>query len=342
MATSERDSRADGGAAGAGASRPRAISFVLPVYDEEGSIEELYRQITEVMSGLPDEHELVFVDDGSTDRSFAILARLHERDSRVRVVQLRRNFGKSAAYSAGFEVARGDVVITMDTDLQDDPREIPLFLEKIDEGHDMVIGWKHQGKGAFGKRIPSKIFNRVVGLFTGIALHDFNCPFKAYRRQVLQEIQVYGELHRYIPVLARAKGFTLVEVKIHNLPRQAGRSKFGVERYLRGMLDLLTISFITRFAKRPMHLLGTGGILACLVGLGTVTFFVAAHFLYKLNVLLDKDWNIHDRPALSLGVLLLVVGVQFFSIGLLGELLIARSGMGPGDRGYSVKQILDD
>jgi hypothetical protein len=230
----------------------------------------------------------------------------------------------------------------MDADLQDDPAEIPLFLEKIDAGHDMVVGWKFEGKGRFSRRIPSRFFNRVVTFLTRIPLHDFNCPFKAYRRHVLEEIEVYGELHRYIPVMASSRGFTLAEVKIHNRPRVAGRSKFGVERYLRGMLDLLTISFITRFAKRPMHLLGIGGLLSCLVGAGTVGGFVAAHFLHKLNILTDPSWNIHDRPALSLGVLLLVVGIQFFSLGLIGELLVARQGQGARERPYSVKQVLGD
>jgi len=341
MAQSDQQTRTPGTTVDSG-DKARFISFVLPVYDEEGSLEELYAQITEVMAALPHEYEMVFVDDGSRDRSFAVLGELHERDKRVRVVQLRRNFGKSAAYSAGFDHARGEIVITMDTDLQDDPTEIPAFLEKIEAGCDMVIGWKHGGKGSFGKRVPSKFFNKVVTFITGIPLHDFNCPFKAYRSQVLKEIQVYGELHRYIPVMASAKGFSVAEIKIRNLPRRAGKSKFGVERYFRGMLDLLTISFITRFAKRPMHLLGVGGILTCLVGFGTVAFFVIAHFLYRLNVLTDISWNIHDRPALNLGVLLMVVGIQFFSLGLLGELLVARHGTAASDRGYSVSQILED
>jgi glycosyltransferase involved in cell wall biosynthesis len=342
MANSDSRTRTIGAAADHGG-KPRVVSFVLPVYDERETLEELHGKIAQVMDTLPDDYEMVFVDDGSTDGSFETLRRLHERDPKVRVVQLRRNFGKSAAYSAGFDHSLGDVVITLDTDLQDDPEEIPLFLEKIDEGHDMVVGWKHEGKGSFSKRVPSKFFNRVVTLITGIPLHDFNCPFKAYRRAVLSEIDVYGELHRYIPVLARARGFSVTEVKIRNLPRRAGRSKFGVERYMRGMLDLLTISFITRFAKRPMHLLGAGGILACLVGGGTIGFFVIAHVLFKLGVLTDLSWNIHDRPALSLGILLIVVGVQFFSLGLLGELLVARRGStSGGDRPYSVRQILGD
>jgi glycosyltransferase involved in cell wall biosynthesis len=341
MASSDELTRPDRSRDAATNGRP-LVSFVLPVFDEEGTIEELHGQITRVMAGLPHDYELVFVDDGSRDRSFEIMRSLHERDPHVCVVQLRRNFGKAAAYSAGFDVAHGDIVITMDTDLQDDPQEIPLFLDKLAEGYDLVIGWKHEGKGSFGKRVPSRFFNRVVTAITKIPLHDFNCPFKAYRREVLREIQVYGDLHRYIPVLASAKGFSLAEVKIRNLPRRSGTSKFGVERYLRGMLDLLTISFITRFARRPMHLLGAGGILACFVGLATIGFFIGMHFLYKFNLALDPGWNLHDRPAISLGVLLMVVGVQFFSIGLLGELLIARHASAAGDRGYSIKRVLDD
>jgi glycosyltransferase involved in cell wall biosynthesis len=320
----------------------RLISFVLPVYDEEANLEELHRQITAAMSARDEPYELVFVDDGSTDRSVEVLIGLQRADSRVRVVQLRRNFGKAAAYTAGFDNARGEFVITMDTDLQDDPAEIALFLDKLAEGYDMVVGWKHEGKGPVGKRVPSKIFNRVVNFITGIPLHDFNCPFKAYRKDVLREIHIYGELHRYIPVLVRARGFTLAEVKIKNLPRVAGTSKYGLERYVRGMLDLLTISFITRFAKRPMNLLGLSGLLACSVGAGTVAFFVIAHFLYKAGVLLDRSWNMHDRPALSLAILLVVVGIQFFSLGLISELLITKSAATRDDRGYSIKRILED
>ncbi|MCP3978211.1 MAG: glycosyltransferase family 2 protein [bacterium] len=313
------------------------ITFVLPVFNEEGNLDELYEKLTAVLAGLDENYELLFVDDGSSDESPRVLAELQRRDERVRVIEFRRNFGKAAAYSAGFEDARGEIVVTLDTDLQDDPAEVPLFLDKIDEGFDMVVGWKYEGKGNLEKSLPSKFFNSVVRRITEIPLHDFNCPFKAYRKEVLDEIHVYGELHRYIPVLAHARGFTLSEIKIKNLPRKSGTSKFGYERYLRGMLDLLTISFITRFARRPMHLLGMGGILGCLFGSSVLLFFILAHFLYKLNVLADSSWVIHDRPALNLGILLIVVGVQFFSIGLLGELLISSARRGPDDRVYSIK-----
>lgn len=321
----------------------RLITFVLPVFDEEGNLRELHEKIVAAMDARPERYEMVFVDDGSRDRSVEVLEQLRQSDRRVRIVQLRRNFGKAAAYSAGFHNARGDVIITMDTDLQDDPAEIPLFLDQIYGGFDMVVGWKHEGKGPMGKSLPSRFFNRVVKWITGIALNDFNCPFKAYRAAVLREIQVYGELHRYIPVLANARGFTMTEVKIKNLPRKSGSSKYGLERYARGMLDLLTISFITRFARRPMHLIGFAGVLACLVGGGIVGTFVLGHVLFLAGIVTNPSWNIHDRPALTLGVLMAVVGVQMFSIGLLGELMVTKSGGDRrGDRGYSVKRILED
>ncbi len=292
------------------------------------------------MGELPYKYELLFVDDGSTDESFDVMAELHRSDDRVRVIRLRRNFGKATAYSAGFEHARGDVVITMDTDLQDDPQEIPLLIEKIDEGYDLVSGWKHRGKGPWNKSIPSKVFNTVTRFITGLPLHDFNCPLKAYRKEVLAEIKLYGELHRYIPVLASAKGFTMTEVKVSNLPRHSGKTKYGLKRHVRGPLDLLTIVFITRFARRPMHALGYAGITACGVGFSILLFFLAGYILHLFDVLPDQKWDIRYRPALSLGILLVVVGVQFFSLGLLGELLI--NAPKAGDRPFSVRQILDN
>lgn len=315
----------------------RLISFVLPVYNEAGNLPELHEKINAAMADISGRYEMVFVDDGSTDDSLQVLETLQAGDNCITIVELRRNFGKAAAYQAGFEHAEGDVIITMDTDLQDDPEEIPLFIEQIDRGYDMVVGWKHRGKGSMDKTLPSKVFNYVVRRATGVSLHDFNCPFKAYRRSVLQEIDVYGELHRYIPVLASARGFTVTEVKIKNLPRQYGTSNFGYERYMRGMLDLLTVVFITRFAKRPLHLLGSVGLLFFAGGFGILAFFLGAHVLYEFDVLLDKSWQIHNRPLLTLGMLLAIMGTQFFSIGLVGELLITLTAA--GNEGYSVKNV---
>jgi glycosyltransferase involved in cell wall biosynthesis len=318
------------------------LSFVLPVYNERDSLRTLHQKITETMKGRPESYEMVFVDDGSTDGSIEVLTALHQSDPCVKVVQFRRNFGKSAAYSAGFEHARGTFIVTMDTDLQDDPAEIPLFLDKLNEGFDVVSGWKHQGKGALEKRLPSRFFNGVVRRATGINLHDFNCPFKAYRREVVQEIHIYGELHRFIPVLAHSRGFTIVEIKIKNLPRQFGVSKFGLKRYLRGMLDLMTVLFITRFAQRPMHLLGLAGLVTSALGSAVLLFFIGADILHRLNVLPDPQWNIHDRPALSLSILLMLIGVQFLTIGLLGELMERKNRSRISETPYSVKRVLGE
>lgn len=318
------------------------LSFVLPVYNEQESLTPLYRKITDVMRGRPESFEMVFVDDGSTDGSVEVLSNLHRQDPAVRVIQLRRNFGKSAAYSAGFDRARGEIIVTLDTDLQDDPAEIPAFLEKIDQGFDVVTGWKYEGKGALEKSLPSRFFNGVVRWATGIPLHDFNCPFKAYRRDVLREIHIYGELHRFIPVLAHSRGFTIAEIKIKNLPRQYGQSKYGLKRYLRGMLDLMTVLFITRFAKRPMHLLGLAGIMTSAVGSAVLMFFIGAHVLHRMSVLPGAEWNIHDRPAISLSILLMLIGVQFLTVGLLGELMERKNSSGITEQAYSVKRVLGD
>lgn len=320
----------------------RLISVVLPVYNEHDSLKQLYQKITETMKSQPDDYELIFVDDGSTDGSFEVLKDLQHSDKRIRVIQFRKNFGKSAAYSAGFHNARGEIIITMDTDLQDDPGEVTMFVHEINAGNDLVIGWRHARKDSIKKTLPSKIFNKIVSWTTRVPLHDFNCPFKAYRKEVLEEIEIYGELHRYIPVLAGARGYSLAEIKISNLPRQYGYSKFGRERFLRGMLDLLTVIFITRFSKRPLHFLGFGGVVAFTLGLGTILFFVFAHLLYILGILTGSSWNIHDRPALSLGILLMIIGGQFLSIGLLGELLIMKKNPRGNQDQYSIRKVLED
>jgi len=320
---------------------PSLLSFVLPVYNETKNIRPLYQKISETMQHQPHDYELIFVDDGSSDGSFEGLHKIHHKDQKVKVIRFRKNFGKAAAYSAGFRKARGDIIITMDTDLQDDPGDIPLFLESIGQGYDMVIGWRHRRSDPINKTLPSKIFNKFVSMATKIPLHDFNCPFKAYRKEILSEIDIYGDLHRLIPVLASSKGFSLKEVRIRNLPRRHGKSKYGTERYLRGMLDLLTTIFITRFAKRPLHFLGLGGIIVCAFGLGILLFFTMAHFLYLSGLLVEIKWKIHERPFLSLGILLMIVGTQFFSIGLLGELFIARSGFRDGSDRYSIRETLE-
>jgi len=293
------------------------VSFVVPVLDEEGCVAELHERIAEVMERLGRRHELIFVDDGSTDSTLAVLREISARDARVRVVEFRRNFGKSAALDAGFRLAAGEVVFTMDADLQDDPEEIPRFLETLDSGYDLVSGWKHRRRDPLGKTLPSRLFNGVTRAFSGLALHDFNCGFKAYRREVTQDLDIYGELHRYIPVLAHGRGFRVGEIPILHHPRTRGRSKFGVERFARGFYDLLTATVLTRFSRRPLHLMGSLGLLTLLAG--------TLINLYLTYIWFFTEQPIGSRPLLSLGVLLMIVGVQFFSLGLIGDLLVSVS-----------------
>jgi len=257
----------------------------------------------------------VFVDDGSTDGSFAALTRLHEAADNVRVVRLRRNFGKAAALAAGFANAHGDVIVTIDGDLQDDPAEIPRLLLKLEEGFDLVSGWKSKRQDPLSRRVLSRVFNRAVGWLSGIRLHDLNCGLKACRADVARGLPLYGELHRFLPVLAHQRGYRVAELPVHHRPRTHGRSRYGLDRYLRGFLDLLTVSFMGRYRHRPLHLFG---------GLGLSLFAVGVGLLVYLTVVKVQGHAIGDRPLLTLGVLLVVVGLQFFSLGLISELITSH------------------
>jgi dolichol-phosphate mannosyltransferase len=291
------------------------ISVVVPVHDEDRSVELLYDELASALDPLERPWEAVFVDDGSTDGSFAALTRLHGRAPNVRVVRLRRNFGKSAALAAGFRHAEGSVVVTIDADLQDDPAEIPRLLAKLDEGFDLVSGWKAQRRDPWSRRLVSKIFNSVVGRSSGLKLHDMNCGLKAYRAEVVRSLRIYGELHRFLPVLAHDRGFRVAELPVNHRPREHGRSRYGVERYMRGFLDFLTVSFMGRYRHRPLHLFG---------GLGLVFAAIGSAVLVYLTILKLTGAAIGHRPLLTLGVLLVVVGFQFFSLGLLSELITSH------------------
>ena len=291
------------------------ISVVVPVHDEERSVALLYDELESALEPLGRTWEAVFVDDGSTDGSFSALTRLHAARENVRVVRLRRNFGKSAALAAGFRHADGDVVITIDADLQDDPAEIPRLLAKLDEGFDLVSGWKARRRDPLVRRVLSRVFNRVTGRLSGLRLHDMNCGLKAYRAEVVRGLRLYGELHRFIPVLAHYRGYRVAELPVNHRPREYGRSRYGVERYLRGFLDLLTVSFIGRYRYRPLHLFGGLGL-----ALGGIGFAI----LVYLTVLKVLGNAIGGRPLLTLGVLLVVVGLQFFSLGLISEMLTSQ------------------
>ncbi|HVW25626.1 MAG TPA: glycosyltransferase family 2 protein [Polyangiaceae bacterium] len=288
------------------------ITIVVPFLDEEGSLEELYARLTSVLSSVGQPYEILFVDDGSRDRGPAIVDDLAARDPHVGVVHFRRNFGKAAALDAGFRRARGRIVFTMDADLQDDPNEIPNFLAKLSEGYDLVSGWKKKRHDPLGKTLPSKFFNFVVSRSSGLRLNDFNCGFKAYRTDTVRGLDLYGELHRYVPVLVHWRGFRVTEIPVVHHPRTTGASKYGIERMAKGFFDLLTVLLITRYRARPLHLFG---------GVGLAFAFVGFVCLAYLSIIWFMGHNIGNRPLLLLGVLLMLVGVQLVSTGLLGEMI---------------------
>jgi len=305
------------------------ISIVVPLFNEAESLPELTRRIDEQLKKVSKTHEIIFVDDGSTDDSFNILKKLKQQYGYIRIVRFNRNFGKSAALSVGFNRTHGNIVITMDADLQDDPAEIPNLVQKINEGLDLVSGWKQKRNDPLSKTLPSKLFNAVTRMLTGIHIHDFNCGLKAYRSAVIKAIPVYGELHRYLPVLAHWLGFNVGELVVKHHARKFGRSKFGVKRFFNGFFDLLTVLFITRFRQKPLHLFGFLGLGASVLGVIVLIY---------LSILWFQGYGIGQRPLFFLGVLLIIVGVQFFSLGLIGEMLINTRGTSID---YTVKDELN-
>ncbi len=301
------------------------VSVVIPVYNEAECIATTHEETERALHGVP--HEIIYVDDGSTDETGSILERLSEERPNVSLVRFRRNFGKSAALGAGFARSRFGAIATMDADLQDDPAEIPRLLNKLFEDDlDLVSGWKKNRRDPLEKRIPSKLFNRTTQILTGVKLNDFNCGLKVYRREVTQEVTLYGELHRYIPVLAHYRGFRVGEEAVNHRERGGGSSKFGIERYIRGMFDLVSIVFLGIYQRRPLHLFGGVGM-----GFASIGFAICAY----LSILWFAGYGIGDRPLLILGALLIIVGVQSVSFGLIAE-LIARTSFAASDPPYSI------
>jgi|SRR5947209_103538 len=290
------------------------LTVLVPVFDEEESVPGLYDEISAVLESVPGRAEIIFVDDGSRDATLERLRALHAGDDRVHVIGLRRNFGKTAALLAGFREARGEIIITMDGDLQDNPAEIPQFIASIRAGNDLVSGWKQKRDDPASKTLPSRLFNLTVRRSTGIPLHDFNCGFKAYRREVLEEVKLYGELHRFIPVLAYWKGYRIAELPVHHRARKFGRSKFGAGRLLKGLLDFLKVLFLTRYMQRPLQLFGILGL--ALFSLGGAGFV----YLFVLKLMGQSLFQSHG-PLLFLSGILIVSGLQLFMLGLLGEML---------------------
>ncbi len=289
------------------------LSIVIPLMNEEGSLSQLHQEITKVLSELDSSYEIIFVDDGSTDKSLEIISDLHVKDEHVEVIQFRRNFGKAAGLQAGFDIAKGDVIITMDADLQDDPKEIPRFLEKLEEGYDIVSGWKENRLDPVDKTLPSKLFNWATRKISGLELRDFNCGFKAYRREVFEYVSLYGELHRYIPVLAYWKGFKVAEIAVEHRAREHGVSKYGFERMFKGLFDLITIYFTRKYERRPLHVFGFLGLVFGLLGTVALTYL---SIIWLLGM-----GPIGTRPLLFFGILSIIFGAQLIFFGLLAEMI---------------------
>lgn len=294
----------------------KKISVIIPLLNEEESITPLTNEIRKAIKPLNIGYEVLFIDDGSTDKSLEIIKEVCRTDRRFQYISFRKNYGKSAALQLGFQNVTGDVVITMDADLQDDPNEIPNLLSKLAEGHDLCSGWKKVRHDPFIKKYSSRFFNFVTRVMSGIKIHDFNCGLKAYRKEVVENLNVYGELHRYIPVLAKWQGYTITEIPVKHHPRRYGKTKFGISRFFKGFIDLLTVVFLTRYLRRPMHLFGFLGALSFLFGLIVNGYLT---YLWFTGIPLS------NRPMLFLGMLLIIVGVQFFSVGFLGEILVHQT-----------------
>ncbi|MGR3310286.1 MAG: glycosyltransferase family 2 protein [Candidatus Brocadiales bacterium] len=289
------------------------ISVVIPLLNEAKSLEELYSRLVQSLSSVSNNYELIFIDDGSNDDSFNVLEQLHEDDPKVKIIQLRRNYGKSAALSTGFREARGEVVITMDADLQDLPEEIPNLIAKLNEGYDLITGWRVKRLDPFMKKFTSKVFNMMASLLTGLPIHDLNCGFKAYQRIVIKELKIYGELHRFLPLLAHCEGFKVGEQELRHAVRKHGKTKYNSTRFFKGFFDLLTVLFLNKYLGSPLHFFGLFGIFFLFTGIGINSYITFLRMSFG---------NIQNRyPLLFLGILLVVIGIQFITTGLLGEML---------------------
>jgi glycosyltransferase involved in cell wall biosynthesis len=309
------------------------ISVVVPVLNEEESLPLLHQRLTEVLAQSGYSYEIIVVDDGSTDRSFDILGELQAQDEHLRVVAFRRNYGQTAAFAAGFDRARADVIITIDADLQNDPGDIPALMTKMAEGYDVVSGWRVDRKDRFlDRRLPSIVANRLIGMATGVRIHDYGCSLKAYRREVLADVQLYGELHRFLPALASAAGARVTEIPVSHHPRRFGKAKYGISRTLKVILDILAVRFLMSYSTRPIHIFGLLGLFSLFVGM-VVLLYLAVVRLFLLQ-------PIGDRPLTLLGILLTMLGVQLVTTGLVAELMTRTYYESQGKTIYTVREEL--
>jgi glycosyltransferase involved in cell wall biosynthesis len=311
------------------------LSVVVPVYNEEESLEVLHQNLTEALAGMDRTYELLFVDDGSTDSSFSVLKQLQSEDGHVRVIRLRRNYGQTAGFSAGFDRARGEVVVTIDADLQNDPADIPRLLTEFEKGYDVVSGWRKDRQDRFlDRRLPSIMANRLISWGTGVQLHDYGCSLKAYRRNVLADVRLYGEMHRFLPALAYGQGAQVTELEVAHYPRRFGQSKYGISRTIRVLLDLLVVKFLLSYSTRPIHIFGLGGLISFSIG-GALLVYLAV-----VKLVLGQD--IGNRPLVLLAILLTVLGVQLITSGLLAELVTRTYFEAQGKPIYTVREEVGD
>lgn len=308
------------------------ISFIIPAKDEEKTILPLYRQIAAEMKKLHNSYEIIFIDDGSTDATFEVIKSLNRKDNNVKAIRHRGNFGKSIALQSGFDASRGEIVITMDADLQDDPKEISKFIKKIKSGYDLVSGWKKKRYDPLSKTIPSKIGNWVARKLTGVKIHDLNCGFKAYKKRVLSDIHLYGELYKFIPVLVTHQNFKVTEIIISHKPRKYGKSKFGMERNIKGILDLITVVFLTGYIRRPGHFFGFWGIVSFFGG-----FLIGIYITYLRITTGSIQYR---QPLLFLGMLLMIIGVQLISTGLVAEMIVSLNQKDSSTEKYIEEKII--
>lgn len=310
------------------------LSIVVPLYNEAENLGELYREIKASCEKLSKTYEIIFVDDGSQDQSCEILRDINKKDEKVKIIRLRKNFGQTSALSAGFDYAKGDVVISLDADLQNDPEDFHVLLEKIEEGYDIVSGWRQQRKDNFlTRRFPSLIANWLISLITGVKLHDYGCTLKAFRKNVIKNIHLYGELHRFIPAIASTMGVSIAEVEVNHRARRHGKSKYSVFRFTKVIFDLLTVKFLLSYSTRPLQIFGFFGLISGMAG-----FIIGLYLSYERLILKQA---IGGRPLLLLAILLMVIGIQFISLGLLAEIMVRAYHESAEKKIYFIREIID-